>query len=46
MEVVKLYTMIGFLFVLVINFYGFRELFYAISRLWRKFVHFLLDDPS
>ena len=41
-----MYALIGIIFILVINFYAFREVFSLIRNLWRKFVHFLLDDPD
>lgn len=32
--------------LLVIGFYAFREAFFILRKLWHRFVHFLLDDPT
>lgn len=32
----------SFIVLLIIGFYGFREVFFWIRKLWRRFVHFLL----
>ena len=46
MEVVILVWVVDFIVLLVFALFCFKEAFILIRDLWRKFVHFLLDDPS